>query len=178
MELRQVVLPTVILRRLCSGQTVGRAKPSNCVTPMLFEDEFCWQTLPSGTWEIAMSRSTFLLRFQEKCEDTPADSTLSGGTGDMAFETGTRSRETTDQHASNTALSGGMFAQLRRTVGRAAPESPIDPSWGAGTSATKARETTDQHRADDALGTSTTKTGTRETSDVDVTHLSYRTFSW
>lgn len=125
-----------------------------------------------------MARSTFLLLFQENCDDMPADPTVVGRSGDLASETGTRSRETGDQHASDTALSGGTIAQRRRTAGRAAPESSIDPSWGAGTSATKARETTDQHRADDALGTSTTKTGTRETSDVDVTHFSYRAFSW
>lgn len=124
-----------------------------------------------------MGRSTFLLRFQEKCDDIPADSTPGGGAGDMAFETGTRSRETNDQHASDTALSGGTVAQLRRPVGQAAPESVIDPSWGAGTSATKARETTDQHRADDAMGTMTI-TAVREADDTDPSQRSYRTFTW
>lgn len=127
---------------------------------------------------MVMDRPTFLLLFQENCDDKPADPTVVGRAGDMASETGTRSRETGDQHASDTALSGGTFARDRGSVGQAVSESAIDPSWGAGTTATKARETTDQNRADDALGTSTTKTGTRETSDVDMTHRSYRTFSW
>jgi hypothetical protein len=127
---------------------------------------------------MAMVRPTFLLQFQERHDDLPADPSHGGEAGDMGYETGTRSRETSDQHASDTALSWGAFARDRGSVGQAASESAIDPSWGAGTTATKARETTDQNRADDALGTSTTKTGTRETSDVDMTHRSYRTFSW
>jgi len=135
-----------------------------------------WRILSSAALEMAMARSTFLLRFQEKCDDIPADPTFVGA-GDSAVETGTRSRETNDQHASDTALTGGTIARLLRPGGQLDPESAIDPSWGTGTCATKSRETTDQHRADDAFGTMT-KTAVREADDTDPSQRSYRTFSW
>ena len=126
--------------------------------------------------EMEMARSTFLLQFQERCDDTPVESSIDGETGGgMAVETGTRSRETNDQHASDTALSGETVAQFGRPLHRAT--SATVTSSGAGTSATRSRETTDQHRADDALGTLAT-TRASEAEEIDPSQRSYRTFSW
>jgi hypothetical protein len=127
--------------------------------------------------EMEMARSTFLLQFQERCDDTPMESSIDGETGGMAVETGTRSRETNDQHASDTALSGETIAQVSRPLRHATSVSATGLCLGAGTSATKSRETTDQNRADDALGTQAT-TAVREADDTDPSQRSYRTFSW
>jgi hypothetical protein len=129
----------------------------------------------SAVREMEMARSTFLLQFQEICDDTPVEYSIDGETGGMVVETGTRSRETNDQHASDTALSGETVAQFGRPLRRAT--SATAPSLGAGMSATKSRETTDQHRADDALGTLAT-TAACEAEEIDPSQRSYRTFSW
>jgi len=114
-----------------------------------------------------MARSTFLLQFQEPCDDMTSDPASGGGAGDPVFETITRSRETNDQHASDMAFLGASLASSTWD----------DPASGMGTMETKARETTDQNRADDALSFSTA-TATREADDADPSQRSYRTFSW